>query len=707
MIETPKVGQVFQNRYLILAELGKGGSGLVFKANQVDVDRLVAIKTLRAEKRGESETVARFFREFRLLSTLSHPHIMTVYGVSLDDDSSPYAICEYIEGTNLRKHVYSRVLSWEQVADIAIQIATACQYAHDQGVIHRDLKPDNVILQNRPSELFVKILDFGLSKAFINPPADEKLTMTGQLIGTPHYMSPEQAGMRSDARTDIYALGCIIFELLTGEHLFDADSSVGVIYKQINEDVQERIATIESKMPQRFFAALSQMLEKDPQMRFQSMSELEEELKAVLKEPDNLITGKNWKQFSDKVKTNKRKLKSSLIFGAVAILLLNCVLFLFLSFQSRDAQSAKPAELREKSLAEIKQLESTGDYRGALEKYVELIKAPGVNEIEKCSLFFRADDCISAAIYLNTQSMTDRRVAENALFVSNGAIECAEHKHDLGQFSRGLAVKYKSLKLLGAKEAIDFWAAACKLTDRIWGAKSKAAFQIRSVASLEYMNEGNIDAAANVIQECMQMLDSDLPVDADKAVFVKCSWIFILHKRGQDTEALVRLKECDQDFLQTKDLDVSKRRALMERLLNIHNLLNQLDSFEELLAHEFKENALLYQPETKRKSKEKNESVASSGSSDVPALMYLLLAIEYSGKKRYAEALSNYKLALNKFDANSKETTGDHYYCLVGMRREALRLGKNQEAREYQARIQKMIEADPDLVKYTRLSSDR
>lgn len=703
MIETPKVGQVFQNRYLILAELGRGGSGLVFKAKQVDADRLVAIKTLRGEKRGDSEAIARFFREFRLLSTLSHPHIMTVYGVALDDDSSPYAICEFIEGSNLRAHVHSHDLNWEQVADIAIQIAAACQYAHDHGVIHRDLKPDNVLLQSKPSERFVKILDFGLSKSFINSPADEKLTMTGQLIGTPHYMSPEQAGMKSDARTDIYALGCIIFELLTGEHLFDADSSMGIVFKQINEDAQERIAIIESKMPQRFFAAISQMLEKDPQMRFQSMSEIEEELKGILKQPANLIDGKNWKQFADKVRTNKRNLKSSLILGAIGILLLNCILFLVLSFQSKESFSSKPAQVHERTLAEIKRFESAGDYGAALEKYIELIRLANANE--KCSVFFRANDCVSAAIFLSTQNSADPKVPQNALFLSNGAIECALHKHEFGQFTRGLAVKYKALKLLEAKEVKDFWVDACNLTDKTWGAGSKAALQIRSAASLEYMNEGNIDAAANLIQECMHMLDSDLPVDPENAMFVRCSWIFILHKRGQDTEALVRLKECDQAFLQSKNMDPKKRRLLMDRLLNSHNLLNQLDSFGELLAQEFKEKAILYQPESNNVSSEKSKA-GRRNASDLPGLMYLLLATAYSDQEKHAEALSTYKVALSNIDS-TKQSARDRYYCLVRMRAEALVLKKTQEAREYQSVIEQMLKSDPDLVKYTKVDLAR
>lgn len=709
MIDPPKVGQVFQNRYLILSELGKGGSGLVYKAKQVDADRDVAIKTLRPEKRAESETVARFFREFRLLSTLLHPNLMTVYGVALDADSSPYAICEFIEGCSLRTFVYSdERLSWERIVKILLQICSACEYAHSQGVIHRDLKPDNIILQDRPSADFVKILDFGLSKAFVETPADAKLTMTGQLIGTPHYMSPEQAGMKSDARTDIYALGCIAFELIKGEHLFDADSSMGIIYKQINEDAQERLSTVESKLPKKLFAVISQMLEKNIEQRFQSMSDVSEELKTILADPKELISGKDWKTLADKVKYSKRGLRSSLIFAAVGILVLNCVFFILFFFHSKDQQTNldQALKLPSKVQADIRQFESKGDFAGAVGQYVDLLKKSDLNEFERCYMFTKANECVSTALFLSLQVGTEFPLAREALFISNGALQCAVKKRDFGSFSGAVSVRYKALQLLHEDEQNEkCWYDACKLADATWGPQSKAAIQIRYSAGLAFLNTNHIDAAAEMVRDCLQLIESGIALEQDKVLSIKCIRVLILHKKGQDAEALLRLKECDQEFLQLENATALQRRMVLEHLLINHSQLNQLESFEELLAQDAKENANLYKNshETEVTSK---DLVGRHRSLDVPALMYLNLAMKYSEQKKHVDAFRNYKKAYSSFNQNLKETASDRYDCLEHLRNNALALGKSAEAREYQAQIQKMLAADPNLVKYTNVNPD-
>lgn len=712
MNELPRVGQIFQNRYLIHSELGRGGTGLVFKAKQVDADREVAIKTLRPEKRSDSETVARFFREFRLLATLSHPNIMTVYGVSLDQDSSPYAVCEYVEGTSLRSLVYAdEKISFERILRIALQICDACQYAHSQGVIHRDLKPDNIMVQDKPSPDSIKILDFGLSKSFVESPADAKLTMTGQLIGTPHYMSPEQAGMKSDARTDIYALGCILFELLSGEHLFDADSSMGIVFKQINDDVQERLSIIETPIPKRLFASLAQMLEKDPEQRFQSMADVSGELKDILLAPSDPISGKEWKLVSDNLQNKKRGLRSGLTIAAVSILAINCVLFFGFYLQSREAnRQNKQEELHisvSATIAAIKQLESKGDFIGALEQYVPLLESKSLDEFEHCFLFMKATDCVSAALFLSSEK-AEKSLANNALLVSRGAKDCAVKRRDFGSFSRAVAVESKALQLLDEKrKRRDLWSASVKSVDQTWGRKSKAAVQIRYAACLAFLEEGDFDAASQLTLDCMKLVDEGVTVAKDDLLSIKCSWILILHKKGQDTEALIRLKECDQEFLEAEGLNSSHRRLLLERLLTDHAQLDQLDSFEDLLAQDIKQNTNLYKSSLENFDKKTSRNVVSRRQLiDVPALMYLFLAMKYSEKRESLAAYRNYMKAYSLFDQSLKETEPDRYFCLLQMRAAALSLGKNVEARDYHAKVQKMLLANPDLSKYTQVSTN-
>lgn len=286
----PKVGETFQKRYLILAELGAGGMGAVYRARQLDAGREVALKFLKAEEKYDDETIKRFFREFKLLSSLSHPNIVTIYGMALDADSVPFAVCEFLEGTNLKKVLANeKHLSWQRTVKIALQICNAMQYVHESGIVHRDLKPENVMLLDRPEPDFVKVVDFGLSRIFFdNYEESKKITVTGQLVGTANYMSPELISQKADARSDIYSLGCIMFEMLAGEFLFEADTAVGVIYKHCNENPRPRFFSIKSAVPKKLIDVLTKSLVKDPEQRYASMKDLAADLNELSENPVEL-----------------------------------------------------------------------------------------------------------------------------------------------------------------------------------------------------------------------------------------------------------------------------------------------------------------------------------------------------------------------------------------------------------------------------------
>lgn len=284
-----KVGEIFQNRYKILSELGAGGMGTVYKAEQIDAGRFVALKLLRNEEMSQ-ESLDRFYREFKLLSKLSHPNIMTIYGLALDDDNIPYAVCEFIEGESLRL-VLNRdgAMPWQRVAKIVVQIASAMQYAHSEHIIHRDLKPDNVMVLQTPEPDTIKLVDFGLSKAMFDTDDLQKLTLTGQLIGTANYMSPELTKTKASERSDIYALACIAYELLSGQQLFDADAAIGVIFKHASEDPSPRMTVIRTRVPEGIIKVLLKMLEKNPESRMASMNEVQIAWQALLDDPSKSI----------------------------------------------------------------------------------------------------------------------------------------------------------------------------------------------------------------------------------------------------------------------------------------------------------------------------------------------------------------------------------------------------------------------------------
>lgn len=290
-MDLPKVGEIFQERYLIRSQLGSGGMGTVYRAKQLDANREVALKLLRQEGLEDEETVKRFYREFKMLSRLEHEHILTIYGMALDKDNTPYAICEYIEGRSLRKVLNeSGAMPWQRVTNIVLQVCAAMQYAHEHGIVHRDLKPDNIMILETPEPDTVKIIDFGLSKTSPGQLESQKLTKTGQLIGSAHYMSPEQIKQPADARSDIYSLGCIIFEMLSGEYLFDADASIGIIYKHGSEDPRPRINAIKQKLPLGLLKTMEKALAKHPEQRQQSMQEISQEISDLLKDPGTLAS---------------------------------------------------------------------------------------------------------------------------------------------------------------------------------------------------------------------------------------------------------------------------------------------------------------------------------------------------------------------------------------------------------------------------------
>lgn len=217
-------------RYEISAELGQGAMGTVYKARDPLLDRIVAIKTisLNLPKDEVAEYEARFYQEARAAGQLSHPNIVTIYDIGKSEDLA-YMAMEYLEGQELRKLLGASVpIPIENALSIGAQVAEALHYAHEREIVHRDVKPANVMILNDGQ---VKITDFGIARMRTN----EVKTMTGMILGSPKYMSPEQvAGKRADQRSDIFSLGVVVYEMLTGTSPFVADNIHGVMYQTLN-----------------------------------------------------------------------------------------------------------------------------------------------------------------------------------------------------------------------------------------------------------------------------------------------------------------------------------------------------------------------------------------------------------------------------------------------------------------------------------------
>jgi serine/threonine-protein kinase len=273
------IGRVVNDRFKIAALIARGGMGKVYRAEQAPLGRLCALKILNPNYAGDSdpEFHRRFFLEASIASKLTHPNTVTIFDYGRTDDDIYYMAMEYLEGVTLHKALrQSGPFSEERASHVARQICRALREAHSFSVIHRDLKPANIFLTEHGDEKdFVKVLDFGLVKA-IGENKGEDLTQTGLFMGSPKYMAPEQIrGDRVDARTDIYALGVIMYEMLTGKVPFDRPNSVNILMAHVNEEVppmRVMLPTIQISLS--LEETVLRCMSKDPDQRFSSMDEV-------------------------------------------------------------------------------------------------------------------------------------------------------------------------------------------------------------------------------------------------------------------------------------------------------------------------------------------------------------------------------------------------------------------------------------------------
>ena len=233
----PMSGRVLGGRYRLADRLGQGGMGTVYRALHTLMDKPVAVKILRGELATDAEAVARFHREAKSASRLDHDHCIRVTDFGQSDEGLLYLVMELLDGVSLGQVVRRGPMPSARAASIGVAIAEALAHAHEQGIVHRDLKPDNVFLARRPrGRELVKVLDFGLAKLVHDGTLGPSITRDGTVFGTPEYMAPEQAqGEKLDGRTDIYALGIILYQAVTGEVPFASSNFVALLTKHVSD----------------------------------------------------------------------------------------------------------------------------------------------------------------------------------------------------------------------------------------------------------------------------------------------------------------------------------------------------------------------------------------------------------------------------------------------------------------------------------------
>ena len=272
-------------KYEIISILGKGAMGIVYKALDPDIDRQVAIKTIRFDLASETtdneEIMQRFIREAQAAGRLSHPNIITIFDVGREKDLT-YIVMQFIEGPSLQRLIaQGEKFSIQEITKIMDQVCGALDYAHQHGIVHRDIKPGNILLDNSRKPF---ICDFGVARVDTST-----LTQSGTAVGTPSYMSPEQVmGKKVDKRSDIFSLGCIMYEFLTGRRPFEAESITTVIYKIINEEPPS-LSEVKKGLPGGFEKIIGKALAKDPNDRYQDCNQLAMDLRNLDKLADKTI----------------------------------------------------------------------------------------------------------------------------------------------------------------------------------------------------------------------------------------------------------------------------------------------------------------------------------------------------------------------------------------------------------------------------------
>ena len=276
----PMIGKTLDGRYVIDAILGEGGMGVVYRGKHKVIDKKVAIKILRGEMARDKEMTDRFLQEAKAASSIGNPHIVDISDFGSLPGGETYFVMEYLNGVGLGEAMQTdRPMKIGRLVHIAKQIAQGLSAAHTAGIVHRDLKPDNVILINRGVDKdFVKVLDFGIAK--VGGEAS-RITRAGSVFGTPHYMSPEQAaGGQVDQRTDIYALGVILYEMAAGKVPFDADNFMGILTQHMYKapvPIRALVPQPQADMPPGLDAIILKCLSKKADGRYANMDELVED----------------------------------------------------------------------------------------------------------------------------------------------------------------------------------------------------------------------------------------------------------------------------------------------------------------------------------------------------------------------------------------------------------------------------------------------
>src|SRR5215471_145587 len=358
-------------RYEIRSQLGAGGMGEVYLAQDTRLDRKVALKILPDEVAADPDRMKRFMQEAKAASALNHPNIITIYEID-QTGSTPFIVTEFIEGLTLRERMRVQPLVLGEVLNVAVQIAGALTAAHANGIVHRDIKPDNIILR---SDGIAKVLDFGLAKLtgqgsqeLVDSEAPTRAALatdSGVVMGTAIYMSPEQArGHQVDARTDIFSLGVVIYELLTGHLPFEGSSIYEIVAAILSDRESPPLSRYSPEVPAELERIVSKALRKNRDERYQTIKDLLLDLQSLKQQLELERTHRARLTREDKaVQVSWVESRRKQILGVLCILMLVGGAIVYAWWKQQRALSTQP-EIKSLAVLPLKSLDAGDNYLG-------------------------------------------------------------------------------------------------------------------------------------------------------------------------------------------------------------------------------------------------------------------------------------------------------------------------------------------------------
>ncbi|MDE6657234.1 MAG: protein kinase [Oscillospiraceae bacterium] len=288
------IGRKLDGRYEITELIGVGGMADVYKATDMIDNKTVAVKILKREYAENEEFLRRFRNESKMIASLSHPNVVKVYDVGFSNKLQ-FIVMEYINGITLKEYIENEeVLTWQDSVHFVIQVLRALQHAHDKGIVHRDIKPQNIMMFEDGT---IKVMDFGIAKSA----REQAFTATDQTIGTVHYISPEQArGDQTDEKSDIYSVGVMFYEMLTGRKPFDSDKPVTIAVMHM-KNMPKRPRAINPDIPAGLEEIILRAMEKDPENRYQTASDMIKDIESFKSNP-SMVFG-YYEEVADELET--------------------------------------------------------------------------------------------------------------------------------------------------------------------------------------------------------------------------------------------------------------------------------------------------------------------------------------------------------------------------------------------------------------------